>query len=399
MAADPTLTLTLTGHVQGVGLRWWASRRMAELSLTGSATNLPDGSVEIVAGGRRADLERLVRAVREGEAPGAVESADVRWSEPDGAEADERVDVLVVGGGPAGLSAALVLGRSRRRVLVVDGGRPRNAAAGHMQGYLGRDGLAPAEFLALGREEVRRYGVEVRAGRVERLLPEVERSWVEVRLEGGGLVRARRVIVATGLRDVLPDVPGIGERWGRDVLHCPYCHGWEVRDSAMAVIAATPDEADKAITMTQWSWDVALVLDGTSLEELGEARRRRLTALGVAVLEGEVAGLVVEDDAVTGLRLSDGRVHPCATVVVQPTVVACDELLTAVGAEVEEGPFGRFVVTDETGATGVPGIWVAGNVGDPQAQVVIAAAGGYRAALAVDHDLILEDADRAVGVS
>ena len=309
-------------------------------------------------------------------------------------------DVVVVGGGPAGLSAALVLGRSRRSVLVVDDGEPRNAVSGHLQGYLGHDGAPPAHLLALGREEVARYGVEVRRARARSLLPEVApdtaHRLVDVTLDDGTTVRARRVVVTTGLRDELPAVPGVAERWGRDVLHCPYCHGWEVRDAAIAVLAAAPDEVGKAVTLTQWSRDVVLVLHGMTAGDVDPADRERLDALGVPVVGGPVRRLLVADDALRGLELDDGTEVRCAALVVQPRVVARDDLLVGVGAELAAGPFGEFVVTDETGATGVPGVWAAGNVADPQAQVVVAAAEGYRAALAVDHDLVEEDAEHAV---
>ncbi len=146
-----------------------------------------------------------------------------------------EVDVLVVGGGPAGLSAALVLGRSRRSVLVVDAGEPRNAPADALHEFLSRDGTPPQELLEVGRAEVARYGVDSHAGRAVSASRAGDRF--RVGLDGGGTVLARRLVVSTGLVDELPQVPGLAERWGRDVLHCPYCHGWEVRDQAIGVLA------------------------------------------------------------------------------------------------------------------------------------------------------------------
>lgn len=145
---------------------------------------------------------------------------------------NETYDVVVVGGGPAGLSAALVLSRARRRVLVVDSGVPRNAPAAHIHGYLSRDGLPPAALLAAGRYEVTGYGGEVVTDAVADVIRRGSGSF-QVRLVSGRRVPARRLLVATGLRDELPDVPGLGQRWARDVLHCPYCHGWEVRDQRL----------------------------------------------------------------------------------------------------------------------------------------------------------------------
>ena len=164
----------------------------------------------------------------------------------------EQYDVVVVGGGVAGLSGALVLARARRSVLVVDGGAPRNATSPHSQGFLTRDGASPAELGSLGRAEVERYGAQVRAGRAvaaERL-PDGD---LAVQLEDGSTVRARRLLVTTGVVDELPDVPGVRERWGRDVLHCPYCHGWEVRGQAIAVLATTDMSVHQALMFRQWT--------------------------------------------------------------------------------------------------------------------------------------------------
>ncbi|GGZ27893.1 NAD(P)/FAD-dependent oxidoreductase [Streptomyces poonensis] len=302
-------------------------------------------------------------------------------------------EVIVIGGGAAGLSAALVLGRARRRTLVVDAGEPRNAPAAHMQGYLSRDGMPPAEFLAVGREEIARYGVELvrdRAVDVRR-----ERDFTVV-LAGGRTVRARRLVVATGLADELPSVPGVAERFGRDVLHCPYCHGWEVRDEAFGVIATSPMSVHQALLVTQWSKDVTLFAHTLGEEAISDEDLRRLAAAGVSVVPGEVAGLVVEDDRLTGVRLADGSVHARSTVFVAPRFVPRTGLLERLGAEMRETPFGTAPVTDETGRTTVPGVWVAGNTTLTSQQVVHAAGDGYRAAATINHELVMEDLDAAV---
>jgi thioredoxin reductase len=155
-------------------------------------------------------------------------------------------DAVVVGGGAAGLNGALVLGRARRRVAVVDAGRPRNAAAAHMHGFLTRDGMPPAELLALGRSEVAGYGVTLLEGRVERFDPDPRAGFL-VHLVGGPLLGARRLLVATGLRDELPELPGVRERWGKDLLHCPYCHGYEVRDQPLGVLGTGQRAVDQAL--------------------------------------------------------------------------------------------------------------------------------------------------------
>ncbi|MCO4699835.1 NAD(P)/FAD-dependent oxidoreductase [Streptomyces sp. NPDC096538] len=306
---------------------------------------------------------------------------------------ESRYDVVVVGGGAAGLSAALVLGRARHSTLVVDAGEPRNAPSAHMQGYLTRDGMAPAEFLALGREEIARYDVELVRDRVVDVTPGEDFT---VALEKGGSVRARRLIVATGLKDEMPDVPGVAERFGRDVLHCPFCHGWEVRDEPFGVLASSAMSVHQALMVSRWSKDTTLFLHRVAEEELTDLDLRRLAAAGVDVVPGEVAGLVAEDDRLTGVRMSDGTVHPRSVLFVGPRPVPQTGLLERLGAEMDETPFGTYPVVDGNGLTSVPGVWAAGNAIGFTEQVVHAASGGYRAATAVVGDLRMTDLDAAI---
>jgi thioredoxin reductase len=297
-------------------------------------------------------------------------------------------DVVVVGGGAAGLSAALVLSRARRRVVVVDAGMPRNAPAAHVHGFLSRDGTPPAELLRTGRAEVTGYGGEVVEDRVEhvrRLAP-----GFALQLAGGRELRARRLLVTTGLRDELPDVPGVRERWGADVLHCPYCHGWEVRDEQLGVLATAPGAVHQALLVRQWSPDVVLVVHDLTLEA---DDRARLAARGVRIVDEKAARLVVEGDRLRGIELVDGTAVPRTAVFVQPRFVPSDGLLSQLGcATGDEG----WVQTDPSGATSVPGVWAAGNVVDPRAQVVTAAAAGSTAAAAINGDLVEEEVDAAL---
>ena len=297
-------------------------------------------------------------------------------------------DVVVVGGAIAGLSAALVLGRSRRSVLVVDDGEPRNAASAQMHGYLSRDGVDPREFLRCAREEVARYGVELRADRAVEAHP-VDGGFT-VLLRDGGTVHARKMLVTTGMLDVLPQVDGMVERWGRDVLHCPYCHGWEVRDQALAVVAAAPGDVSKALMLTQWSEDVTLFLHTVDPVDVKEEQRDQLAAAGVRTVTGRVAALAVADDTLVGVRMQDGAVHPCDAVYVQPLFAARDDVLVGMGAEITEEQFGRWVRTDPTGATSIPGVWAAGNAATPLDQAVNAASTGYRAGQTINQDLLAE---------
>ncbi|MFJ9903644.1 NAD(P)/FAD-dependent oxidoreductase [Streptomyces sp. NPDC101152] len=304
----------------------------------------------------------------------------------------EKYEVIVVGGGAAGLSAALVLGRARRRTLVVDAGEPRNAPAAHMQGYLTRDGMPPAEFLAIGREEIARYGVELVR---DRALDAARGDGFEVTLASGRTVSARALVVATGLKDELPAVPGVADRFGRDVLHCPYCHGWEVRDQAFGVLATTAMSAHQALMVSQWSKDVTFFLHTVAEEELSDDDLRRLAAAGVKVVPGEVAGLLVEDDRLTGVRLSDGTVRERSVLFVAPRAVPRTELLERLGAELGETPFGAYPVIDERGKTSVPGLWAAGNVSGFAEQVVNAASRGYRVGATINGELLMADLDAA----
>jgi thioredoxin reductase len=310
----------------------------------------------------------------------------------------EAYEVVVVGGGAAGLSAALVLGRARRRTLVVDAGEPRNAPAAHMQGYLSRDGMPPAEFLAVGREEIARYGVELVRDRAVDVGKEADTGDGEfaVILASGGTVRARRLVIATGLKDELPPVPGLAGRFGRDVLHCPYCHGWEVRDQAFGVLATTAMSVHQALMVSQWSKDVTFFLHKVAEQELSDDDLRRLAAAGVRVVPGEVAEVVVDDDRLTGVRLADGPTHEREVLFVAPRAVPQTDLLRRLGAELRETPFGAYPVVDETGLTTVPGVWSAGNAVGFAEQVVNAAAGGYRAAATINGELLMTDLDALV---
>jgi thioredoxin reductase len=303
-------------------------------------------------------------------------------------------DVVVVGGGAAGLSGALTLGRARRSVLVVDAGEPRNSPAPGVHGFLTRDGTNPAVLLEAGREEVRRYGVELLDGRVASA-ERVEDGFV-VTLDDGNSVGARRLLVATGLVDELPEVPGVRERWGRDVLHCPYCHGWEVRDQPIGVLASGPRAAHQALLFRQWSADVALFLHTAPLPTDEEAEK--LAARGIAVVEGEVASLEIVEDRLAGVRMGAGEVVARRAVAVMPRFVARTEMLAGLGLETTVHPLGvgEHVEADAAGLTAVPGVWVAGNVADLMAHVVGAAEAGVRAGAAINADLIAEDNDHAV---
>jgi thioredoxin reductase len=316
----------------------------------------------------------------------AVDGSDDGTRAGDGAGG---YDVVVIGGGPAGLSAALVLSRAGRRVLVVDAGAPRNAPAAHMHGFLSRDGMAPGDLVAAGRAEIRSYGADLLAGTVEDLVRD-PRSGFALLLHDGHAVVARRVLVATGLRDELPGIPGLTDRWARDVLHCPYCHGFEVRDRALGVLWNGPDSVRYAQVVRQWSRDLVLFAPGGTLTD---ADRAGLGARGIDIVEGAVARVQVDRDRLRGIELEDGRSVPREAVFVPPRLVANNDLLGRVGCSLDEA---GWVVSGPTGSTSVPGVWVAGNVANPRAQVITAAGEGSAAAIAINADLVDEDVRNAV---
>jgi thioredoxin reductase len=296
---------------------------------------------------------------------------------------ESAYDVVVIGGGAAGLSAALVLGRARRRVAVVDAGAPRNAPAAHMQGFLSRDGMPPAELLAAGRDEAAGYGVELIEDRVIGVA-----AAFDVRLASERVLMARRVLVATGVRDELPEIPGVRERWGRDLLHCPYCHGWEVRDEALGVLGTHPGAVQHAHLVRQWSDDVVFFAHTRGLTPVEQSE---LDARGVQVVRGEVERLVIEDDRLAGVELSDGRVVARTAAFIRPSNVPhADGLLAGLGCEVDDA---GFAIVDGTGRTSTAGVWAAGNVVDPRAQVITAAGAGSAAAIAINADLVREDVE------
>ncbi|WP_104107120.1 bifunctional NAD(P)/FAD-dependent oxidoreductase/class I SAM-dependent methyltransferase [Nocardioides sp. 616] len=311
-------------------------------------------------------------------------------------------DVVVVGGGAAGLAGAVALGRSRRSVLVLDAGTPRNATAGHVHNYLGRESTPPAELTAIGREEAARYGVEVAAARVSDVRPwDGAGTGFVVRLDDGRETTARRLLVATGSTDVLPEVPGLAERWGRDVLHCPYCHGWEVQDQSIVVLATNVMAAHQASLFRQLSDDVVVVL-AEGAPQPGDDEVEQLVARGIRVLADAPTEVLVADDAIRGLRLASGAELDCRAVVVSPRFEANAAFLAPLGLAPEPFQLGEDVLgtrvptTESHGATTVPGLWVAGNVTDPMAQVVASAAAGLRAGAMINADLIGEETREAV---
>ncbi len=312
------------------------------------------------------------------------------------------VDVLVVGGGPAGLSAAVALARSLRSVLVVDAGHPRNATAAGVHNFLGSEGASPTELLADGRAALVAYGGHVETGevtRLERLGQEPSMPWFRAHLADGRQVEARRVVVTTGLVDELPAIAGLAERWGRDVLHCPYCHGYEARGTAIGILSSTSMTAHQALMFRQLSADVT-VLTHTG-PAMSDEDRERLEARGVRFVWGEVVEVLTTGDALSGVRLASGAVVGLQNLAIAAPAVARSALLADLGVEVADfvvgdQVLGAYAMAEPTGVTSVPGLYTAGNVSTIQAQVSTAAAGGLMTGALVNAELIAEEAAHAV---
>jgi thioredoxin reductase len=258
-----------------------------------------------------------------------------------------------------------------------------------MHGFLSRDGLPPAELIAAGRDEVRGYGAEIREGAVTELL-QCGRAGFWVLLEDGQRLSTRRILVATGLRDELPDIPGLTDRWARDVLHCPYCHGYEVRDQQLGILGGSPETVRYAQIVRQWAKDVVLFVPSGFLTTL---QRSELVARAIGLVEGHVSQILVEDERLRGVQMDDGRVVLRDALFVPPRFVPNNDLLIGLGCEIDEAGWG---VKDGTGQTTVPGVWVAGNVANPRAQVITAAGEGSAAAIAINADLVDQDVRDAV---
>ncbi|MGH9056251.1 MAG: NAD(P)/FAD-dependent oxidoreductase, partial [Acidimicrobiales bacterium] len=316
-------------------------------------------------------------------------------SDHDPVTAGRHCDVAVVGGSAAGLAAALQLGRQRRSVIVVDAGEPRNAPAAHVHGYLGHEGLPPSELTAIGREEVRGYGGEVLAGQVDRVI-RTDPDHFLVELAGGHAIVARRVLAATGLIDELPDIDGLAEHWGHDAIHCPFCHGYEVRDQRIVQIVTDPAGLHTVGLFRQLTARLTLVLHDPVLP--GDSELDALRAGGVAIVHGPVRRIVTGPGGhIAAVELADDLRIDADAVVVGPRFRVRSEPFLPLGLRPAPHPsgLGDFIETDATSETAVPGLYAAGNVTDPSQQVSSAAANGSRVGAMISFSLAHEDLARA----
>ena len=294
-----------------------------------------------------------------------------------------QVDVAIIGGSNAGLSAALTLGRARRNVAVIDDGTPRNAPAHHAHNVYTRDGTPPEELRRIGREQLLPYGVHffnTRAAKVEG-----SRGAFQLVLRDGGNLTAARLLLATGVSDDLPDTPGLRELWGKSVFTCPYCHGWEVQDTPLAVLGDGDAGYGYARLIQNWSRDLVLVTgENTTLtdEQLDD-----LQARGIGIIEAAVTKYENRNGELSTLRLSDGRRLTRKAVFMRSPMSLKGDLHEQLGCDLQDG---LQVVVDKMGQTSVPGVYAAGDMVSPMAAVIMAAASGAKAASMLNHELVME---------
>jgi thioredoxin reductase len=289
-------------------------------------------------------------------------------------------DVVVIGGGPAGLSAALVLGRCRRRVLVCDAGKPRNAAAREMHGYLSRDGCSPRELLRIGREELTPYGVELRQVTVSDVA--IAGDGFDVSLETGERIAARKVLIATGVRDHLPEIDGLEACYGITVHHCPYCDGWEERDRTIAVIGHGTSAAGLALSLKTWSDRVIVCTNGRA--RMTRAQRAQLKEHAIAVHEQPIAQVEHDNGQVRRLAMRDGTQVECEAIFFSSGQSLQCNFPSKLGCEFTHR---GTVKTDHLGQTRVPGVYVVGDASRDVQFVIVAAAEGAKAGVAINKAL------------
>lgn len=302
---------------------------------------------------------------------------------------DKVWDCVIVGGGAAGLSAALVLGRARRTTLLIDSGRQSNLASHGVGGLLGHDGQPPAALYAAGRRELNSYPtVQVLEGEV--VGGSREGTGFTLELAGGSQESARQVLLATGMDYRYPQVPGIAERWGGSVFHCPFCHGWEVRDLALGVLDGSAAGVHRALLLRLWSDDLTLFTNGPA--EIEEADAKTLSTAGITVDERRVARLVGEAPDLSAVQFEDGSQRPCGGLLVPVTMSQRSGLASQLGAEpAEPGPVAANALeVDSMFRTGVPGLFAAGDLSAQMPSVANAVAAGSKAAAAVVQGLMSE---------
>lgn len=298
-------------------------------------------------------------------------------------------DVLIIGGGPAGLSAALILGRCGRSVIIADSGKPRNLPSQEMHGYLTRDGINPSDFLDLGYEDIKRYGVrneDMEAGMVN-----IREGYFEIEIAGGGLITARKVLIATGIRDILPEITGISEYYGKSVFHCPYCDGWENRNRAMAVYAKGKAAYALSFSMLTWSRDIFLFTDGNA--RLTETEQHDLVQQGIKIRTQKIKRLNGEGGILKSIELENGEIIEREVIFFSTGQRQHSDIAVKLGCSFDRK---GFIRTNKKQQTNIPGVYAAGDVTKDMKFVIVAAAEGARAGAAINMELQEEERLKAL---
>jgi thioredoxin reductase len=295
------------------------------------------------------------------------------------------LDVVIIGGGAAGLTAALYLGRFRRKVILFDTGKQSNRVSHAAHGFFTRDGVSPSELVSIGREQLGSYEtVRLESLRVTAIRPDDKRF--RISLEDGSELSSRKVLLATGLKDILPSMPGIEQFWGKSAFHCPYCDGWEMRDQPIGIIADGTTGIHLAKLLRVLSDDIVLCTNGDT--ELDEGERAQLLRHDVKIIETSIACVEGRGEQLQAIVFSDGQRLPRKGIFVRLTTVHQSPFAAQLGCKLTKDD---LVEIDELGRSSIPGVYAAGDMAYPMRQIVIAAMQGASAAIGINNDLIAED--------
>lgn len=295
-----------------------------------------------------------------------------------------RSDVIIVGGGPAGLSAALVLGRSRMQVVVCDAGQPRNAASQAAHGFLSREGAHPRELLRISRDQLRPFAVAFRGAAAVRAVQHA--GGFEVELEDGSVVAARKLLLATGVVDVLPEIPGLRPLWGTSVFSCPYCHGWELRDQSLAVYGKAGVATERAVLLTAWTSDLIVCSDGPG--GFSPEQASVLAGAGIPVYEQKIRRLKEHNGYLAGVEFADGSTIGCRGLFLKPDLLYTNALAKDLGCRLAQN--GALQI-DEKCQTSVASVYAAGDCTGASGQIAGMAAAGAKVAHAIVSSLVHEN--------
>jgi len=297
---------------------------------------------------------------------------------------EQAIDVIIVGGGPAGMNAALVLGRARKRVIVIDEGRPRNRVTRETHGFLTRDGVSPGEFRRIAREQINAYP-SVRFVEEAAVSAEGSDGDFRVTTAGGASYRSKKLLFATGMKDAPLDIDGLADVYGTSAFVCPYCDGWELRDQTLVVIAQGARAVHMAKMLAGWTDRYTICTNGSA--DLTEEHREELARHGVPLFEAPVSRIHSEGGMVRHVELADGARIACTGMFFAPKLVAGSELPRAMGCRTTEA---GTVVADPFGKTNVPGVFSAGDAASELYQAITAASLGALAGVAMNNELLEE---------